>query len=158
MPGASPTTLDHLDLRIGGMTCAHCPPAIEKALKAIAGVAAVQVNPATKIARIDYDPSQTKIAAMLKAVRAVGYTAGAATVRIPIANMHCSSCVVRVELALKMTPGIVSARANLGPNAVDVEYQPEKVNFDGIRKRYRVGRLSDRPAQDRAAERNARPR
>jgi Cu+-exporting ATPase len=46
--------------------------------------------------------------------------------------MHCSSCVVRVELALKMTPGIVSARANLGPNAVDVEYQPEKVSFDGI--------------------------
>ncbi len=132
MPGASPTTLDHLDLRIGGMTCAHCPPAIESALKAIAGVAAVQVNPATKIARIDYDPSQTKIAAMLKAVRAVGYTAGAATVRIPIANMHCSSCVVRVELALKMTPGVVSARANLGPNAVDVEYQPEKVSFDGI--------------------------
>ena len=132
MAGASPATLDHLDLRIGGMTCAHCPPAIERALKAIAGVAAVQVNPATKIARIDYDPSQTKIAAMLKAIRSVGYTAGAATVRIPIANMHCSSCVVRVELALKMTPGIVSARANLGPNAVDVEYQPEKVSFDGI--------------------------
>jgi Cu+-exporting ATPase len=134
MPGASPATLDHLDLRIGGMTCAHCPPAIERALKAVAGVAAVQVNPATKIARIGYDPSQTKIAALLKAVRAVGYAAGAATVRIPIANMHCSSCVVRVELALKMTPGIVSARANLGPNAVDVEYQPEKVSFDGIRR------------------------
>lgn len=134
MPGASPTTLDHLDLRIGGMTCAHCPPAIERALKVVAGVAAVQVNHATKIARIDYDPSQTKIAEMLKAVRAVGYTAGAATVRIPIANMHCSSCVVRVELALEMTPGIVSARANLGPNAVDVEYQPEKVSFDGIRR------------------------
>jgi Cu+-exporting ATPase len=48
--------------------------------------------------------------------------------------MHCSSCVIRVELALRMTPGIVSARASLGPNAVDIEYQPEKVDFEAIRK------------------------
>jgi Cu+-exporting ATPase len=33
-----------------------------------------------------------------------------------------------------MTPGIVSARANLGPNAVDVEYQPEVVDLEGIRR------------------------
>ena len=48
--------------------------------------------------------------------------------------MHCSSCVVRVELALQMMPGVVLARANLGPNAVDIEYQPEKVDFEAIRK------------------------
>jgi Cu+-exporting ATPase len=33
-----------------------------------------------------------------------------------------------------MTPGIVSARANLGPNAVDIEYQPEATDFALIRK------------------------
>ena len=124
-------TRQHIELRIGGMTCAHCPPAIEKALAAVTGVTAAQVNPATKIARIDYDPSRAKIASILQAIRAVGYTVGTATARIPIKNMHCSSCVIRVELALQMTPGIVSARASLGPNAVDIEYQPEKVDFAG---------------------------
>ncbi len=123
-----------IDLRIGGMTCAHCPTAIEKALAAVDGVSGAHVNPATKIARIDYDPSRTKIASILQAIRAVGYTVGTATARIPIKNMHCSSCVIRVELALQMTPGIVSARANLGPNAADIEYQPEKVDFQEIRK------------------------
>jgi Cu+-exporting ATPase len=116
------------------MTCAHCSPTIEKAIAAVAGVTAAQVNPSTKMARIDYDPSQTKIASILQAVRTGGYTVGTATARIPIKGMHCSSCVVRVELALRMMPGVISARANLGPNAVDIEYQPEKVDFDAIRK------------------------
>src|SRR3546814_8689993 len=48
--------------------------------------------------------------------------------------MHCSSGVTRIELALQMTPGVLSARANLGPNAVDVEYDPSKVDFDAIRR------------------------
>jgi Cu+-exporting ATPase len=116
------------------MTCEHCPSAIEKAVKNVAGVTAVQVNSATKIARIDYDPSRAKIAAILQAIRAHGYTVGTATTRIPIKNMHCSSCIIRIELAVQMTPGVVSARANLGPNAVDVEYQPELVDFQAIRQ------------------------
>jgi Cu+-exporting ATPase len=129
-----PAIRQRIELRIGGMTCAHCPPTIEKALAAVAGVTAAQVNPSTKIARIDYDPSRTKIASILQAIRSVGYTVGTATARIPIQNMHCSSCVIRVELALQMTPGIVAARASLGPNAVDIEYQPESVDFGAIRK------------------------
>jgi len=42
-----------LALRIGGMTCGHCPPAIEKAIADLPGVSAVQVNAATKVARIE---------------------------------------------------------------------------------------------------------
>ena len=123
-----------MDLRVGGMTCPHCPPAIEKAIKSVAGVVAAQVNLVNKIARVDYDPSRTEVTDILRAIRSVGYNVGTAAARIPIKNMHCSSCVVRIELALRRTPGIVSARANLGPNAVDIEYQPETVNFDAIRE------------------------
>ncbi len=128
----SPVTA-RIDLRIGGMTCPHCPQTIEKAIKALAGVAVAQVNFATKIARVDYDPSRAGTADILRAIRSVGYSAGTATTRIPIKGMHCSSCVIRVELALRMTPGVVSARANLGPNAVDIEYQPDRTDFAQIR-------------------------
>jgi Cu+-exporting ATPase len=134
LPQQSPPPRQRLELRIGGMTCSHCPPAIEKALMAVAGVTSAQVNPATSVARIDYDPAQAKISAMLQAIRKVGYTVGTATARIPVKNMHCSSCVIRIELALRMMPGVLSARANLGPNAVDIEYQPEHVDFAAIRK------------------------
>src|SRR5215472_5963820 len=125
--------LDRIDLRVGGMTCPHCPPAIEKAINAIAGVTFAHVNLAEKIARVAYDPARAKVADILRAIRSAGYTVGTATARIPIKNMHCSSCVIRIELALRMTPGVVSACANLGPNAVDIEYQPERVDFEAIR-------------------------
>jgi Cu+-exporting ATPase len=59
---------------------------------------------------------------------------GTATLRIPIKNMHCNSCSIRIERALQMTPGIIHAWASLGTNAVDVEYDPETVNFDAIRQ------------------------
>jgi Cu+-exporting ATPase len=135
------------------MTCAHCPPAIEKALAALAGVASASVNPTTRMARIDYDPGRTRIADILGAIRSVGYSAGTASMRVPIQNMHCGSCLIRIELALQMVPGVVSARASLGPNAADIEYQPEKVEFATIRKAiesagYRVAEPKIAPGAD----------
>jgi Cu+-exporting ATPase len=56
---------DRIDLRIGGMTCPHCPPAIEKAINAIAGVTSAHVNLAEKIARVAYDPGRAKVADIL---------------------------------------------------------------------------------------------
>ena len=124
----------HIDLSVGGMTCRHCPPMVEKALEGIDGVKAAQVNLSSGTAAIDYDPGQASIGDLAKAIRSAGYSAGTAKTRLLIKNMHCSSCVTRIELALRMTPGVVSARANLGPNAVDVEYQPEVVDFAAIRR------------------------
>lgn len=55
---------------------------------------------------------------------------GAPSVRIPIKSMHCSSCQTRVERMLRMTPGVLSAHANLGSDAVDVEYDPSRTDVD----------------------------
>src|SRR6516225_8603747 len=129
-----PVEKERIELRIGGMTCAHCPPAIEKAVAVVPGVVSASVNPSTKIARIDYDSGRTKIADILRAIRSVGYTVGTATTRVPIKNMHCGSCLMRIELALQMVPGVVSARASLETNAADIEYQPERVDFPTIGK------------------------
>jgi Cu+-exporting ATPase len=124
----------HIELTVGGMTCAHCPPAVKKALMAVDGVVSAHVNLPNKLATVDYDPNRAKAIDLAKAIRAAGYMPGAAATRIPIRNMHCSSCVTRIELALQKTPGVLSARANLGPNAVDVEYDPSTVDFQAIRK------------------------
>jgi len=126
--------LEHIDLSVGGMTCPHCPPAVENALKSIPGVRSAHVNLANALASIDFDPSQAKIPDFLRAIRAAGYIAGTAKMRIPIRSMHCSSCIIRIELAMQLTPGVVAARANLGTNAVDVEYQPEQTSFAILRR------------------------
>ena len=131
---ASDEKLEHIELSIGGMTCAHCPVAIEKALSATAGVQRAQVNLASRMARIDFDPAQIGIADLLQAIRNAGYAAGTAQARIPIANMHCCSCTTRVERALQTTPGVIAAHASLVPGAADVEYLREKTSFAAIRR------------------------
>jgi Cu+-exporting ATPase len=130
-PGGRP---DHINLSVGGMTCPHCPATIEKALKAVAGVREAHVNLANKQAAIDYDPAHATASNLLQAIRSVGFAAGTAKIRIPIKRMHCTSCVTRIELALQMAPGVVSAHASLATSAVDVEYQPEQTDFDALRR------------------------
>lgn len=129
---ASPSA--HIDLTIGGMTCRHCPPLVEKALAGVDGVSAAHVNLSTGTAAIDYDSDRTSVSDLIEAIRSAGYSPGTAKTRLPIANMHCSSCVTRIEGALDKTPGVVAASASLGPNAVDVEYQPEITDFQSIRR------------------------
>ncbi|MFQ5775662.1 MAG: heavy metal translocating P-type ATPase [Kiloniellaceae bacterium] len=132
--GPSVGLLRHADVSIGGMTCPHCPPMVEKALKRIDGVRGAQVSLAMGTASIDYEPARTSVGDFAKAIRSAGYSPGTAKIRLLIANMHCASCVTRIEGALHQTPGVVAASASLGPNAVDIEYQPELTELAAIRK------------------------
>ncbi len=141
---------DHITISIGDMTCPHCPPMVEKALKRLAGVKAAHVNLATKTASIDYSPDQTDVVDLIKAVRAAGYTPGTAQTRMLIQNMHCASCVTRIERALAATPGVISAQASLSTNAVDINYQPETADFAALR--YAIETAGHKVAEPTPAE------
>lgn len=127
------SALAEVELRIGGMDCPHCPANVEEALRQVEGVARVHVNHATSTAHVTYDASQAKVGDLIKAIRTAGYSAGTATMRIHIKNRHCSSCVIRIELALQTTPGVIAARASAFTNAADIEYLPERTDFAAIR-------------------------
>jgi Cu+-exporting ATPase len=64
----------HIDLQISGMHCASCSARLEKVLNQLPEVAAT-VNIATEKAHIDYDPKQTDLAALIKAVQGAGFDA-----------------------------------------------------------------------------------
>ncbi|MFM9938731.1 MAG: heavy metal translocating P-type ATPase [Hyphomicrobiaceae bacterium] len=129
----APSVLAQIDLPIGGMTCPHCPPRIEEALRKVDGVSGAHVNLANQAAHVTYDAGRAKVVDLITAIRTAGYTAATARTRIPIANMHCNSCVIRIEFELGMTPGVIKAEANSMTNAVDVEYQPEKTTIDALK-------------------------
>lgn len=114
---ADPGQRRHIDLSVGGMTCGHCSATVETALRAVDGVVSVHVNLANRIAAIDYDPDRAAAIDLAKVIRTAGYTAGAATIRIPIRSMHCASCVVRIELALQTTPRRSPGRMWASPSA-----------------------------------------
>jgi Cu+-exporting ATPase len=144
---------DEVDLSIGGMTCPHCPPKLEKALAAVPGVHHARINLATGIAHIGFDPDRAKIADLTQAIRRAGFVPGTVKTRIPVANMHCTSCVIRIESELAMTPGVVGAAASTLTNAVDIEYQPERTSLAALAAA--IGRAGYRVAEPKAASSSA---
>jgi P-type Cu+ transporter len=70
----STTASEHLDLVVGGMTCASCAARIERKLNKLDGVSA-SVNYATEKAAVDFDPAQISPQDLLDAVDQVGYSA-----------------------------------------------------------------------------------
>jgi P-type Cu+ transporter len=62
-------------LDLEGMTCASCVNRIERKLKKVPGVAEANVNLATERGVVNFDPSQTSVPDLIKAVEAAGYKA-----------------------------------------------------------------------------------
>jgi P-type Cu+ transporter len=62
-------------LDIGGMTCASCVGRVEKALNRVDGVAAAEVNLATEVATVHFDPALVGLEELTAAVTRAGYTA-----------------------------------------------------------------------------------
>ena len=68
---AAPT---HIDLQISGMHCASCSARLEKVLNQLPEVAAT-VSIATEKAHIAYNPRQTDLAVLIKAIQGAGFDA-----------------------------------------------------------------------------------
>ena len=58
------------------MTCPHCPPRVEEALRKVEGVSGVHVNLANRVAHVTYDASRAKVVDLITPIRTAGYTAG----------------------------------------------------------------------------------
>ncbi|MFJ6697828.1 heavy metal translocating P-type ATPase [Streptomyces sp. NPDC091272] len=73
-PEPAPALGGHVELTIGGMTCASCAARIEKKLNRMDGVAAT-VNYATEKARIAYAEGAVAVPDLITTVERTGYTA-----------------------------------------------------------------------------------
>ena len=72
-----PHPTGHVDLLVGGMTCASCVGRVEKKLNRIEGVTAT-VNLATASASVDFDPDLADPDTLIRTVERTGYTASLA--------------------------------------------------------------------------------
>ncbi len=110
MPSAS------LRFPVLGMTCASCAGRVERALRAVPGVAGVSVNPATEVADVRVDAGadpQALAVAMSAAMTDAGYSLPSRETTLVIGGMTCASCVNRIERALRGVPGVIEASVNL---------------------------------------------
>lgn len=112
-----------LSLPIEGMSCASCVGRVERAIRAVPGVAEVAVNLATERATITAD-SGTDRARLVAAIEKAGYDVPAetaATTELAVEGMSCASCVGRVERAILAVPGVTGAAVNLATERATIQ-------------------------------------
>ncbi|MCX8510006.1 MAG: copper ion binding protein, partial [Rhodobacteraceae bacterium] len=117
----SVSSADKVTLDIQGMSCASCVGRVERALKAVPGVAEASVNLATERAEV----SGVKLdrALLVQTVEKAGYNVATPPLDLEVVGMTCASCVGRVEKALKAVPGVLTATVNLATEKAHVTGQ-----------------------------------
>lgn len=55
-------------------------------------------------------------------------------VTISIEGISCSSCVAKIERALKKQNGVISANVNFATRKATIEYNPSEINLAGLKK------------------------
>jgi len=59
--------------KVEGMSCGGCVASVERAVKAVAGVSAVEVRLADAEATVVFEPQQATVAAIRAAIEAAGF-------------------------------------------------------------------------------------
>jgi len=155
----APPKFPSTEFRIEGMTCASCVSRVEKAIRAVPGVASANVNLATEKATVAFS-GQPDPQAVTAAIQKAGYATPEETAELQIEGMTCASCVARIERALAAVPGVTSAAVNLATERAVVRYSAGSVTRAGLENAvrasgYDVIKSVDGAKNDDAEERRA---
>ncbi|MFZ3169486.1 MAG: heavy metal translocating P-type ATPase [Candidatus Methanoperedens sp.] len=146
-------------LKLTGMTCASCAQNIEKVLNKIDGVKKATVNFSVEKATIEYDSGKVNPAAFETAIAGIGYGVAKSEITLKIGGMHCASCALNIETALKKTSGITSANVSFPLEQAKINYDPELVSIPEIKKAIEnVGYTASEKVDKTEADREQRAR
>ena len=129
-----PAGAQRIDLPVRGMSCAGCAVNIQKNLGALEGVEKADVNFATSMATVIFNPDVVKPVEFVSRIREIGYDVGTVTAEIPIEGMVCASCVQKIEKALLEVRGVVKAAVNLATGRARVEFLPSETSVAALRR------------------------
>ena len=119
LPQSAPRNSHEFRLDIEGMTCASCVVRVEKALRALPGVASANVSLASDSATVVAERS-VDFAQVQQAIKKAGYDVAQREIDLDIEGMSCASCVGRVEKALRKVDGVIDASVNLATESAHV--------------------------------------
>jgi Cu+-exporting ATPase len=119
------------------MTCANCVSTVERNLKKLDGVDAVNVNLASERASVEYDPKQLDEGVIIQRVRYAGYDVAVGEARIALKRLGDDNDARRLERMLLDLPGITDVGVNLASELARVNYVPTIISQNEIRSALR---------------------
>ncbi len=120
-------------LKLIGMHCASCAIAIEKKIRAIKGVKDINVNFAAEEAMVIYNPKETSLKNIIRAVRDIGYDIYKEEAVLTIENMASPDDELIIERKLRSLLGIIECRASHISRSVSVVINPLSIDIDEIK-------------------------
>lgn len=127
-------SLKTVNIPVEGMSCASCAASIERSLKNLDGVESAGVNFATSNATVKYDSNKIKVNGIIQAVKNTGYSVKTSSLELGVSGMDCASCAANIEKKLSSASGIIHANVNFASKKASIEYLPEIIAPEGIRK------------------------
>ena len=116
---------------VGGMTCANCAMNIERGVKKMEGVSAVNVNFAAEEATVTFDPGLLKPNDIIQRIQKSGFSVSTQTTDLSLGGMTCANCAMNIERTLnKKLPGVLSAVVNFASERATVSYLPNLTSID----------------------------
>lgn len=116
------------------MHCAACAARIEKAIKNLKGVNSAEVSFGSNSAFIEYNDEEVDIKRIAEEVEDLGYSISMERAVIYVEGMKCASCISKIEQTLMKLEGVYSANANLATKIVVVEYEPNAIAPEDLKK------------------------
>jgi len=98
------------------------------------GVEIARVNLATEKATLVYDPALVAMADIERAVEESGYGVAKDEISLTIGGMHCATCALTIEEALKEVPGVADARVNFALGKASIDYDSEIASHAQLRR------------------------
>ncbi|GAB4324382.1 MAG: efflux RND transporter periplasmic adaptor subunit [Bacteroidales bacterium] len=153
---------EHAMMKVAG-NCGMCKDRIETAVKSVKGVKSAEWESETKMLHLNFNPSETNIDAIQKAIAAVGHDTEkykakdevyenlpgcclyerleykqekktkAEHAMIKVAG-NCGMCKDRIETAAKSVKGVESAEWDSETKVLHLNFNPSKTNVDAVQK------------------------
>jgi Zn2+/Cd2+-exporting ATPase len=108
---------------------------VEKSARQIAGVISADINFATGVLLLEYDPARDPREAVLAVVRGAGHgiepleePSGVRSVRFRLVGLDCADCAAKLGKQLAGLPGVTTAEVDFGTAVMRVGYDAAKTD------------------------------
>ena len=120
-------------LPLEGVESEHCALIVDRGLHKLPSLVSYRVELNNRRAMIS--PAKPEaLAEAVKTIRDLGYGVTTLKRTFPVLQMSCAACAVSVESVLAGLPGVVSASVNFAAATVTVEYLPNHVKTEDLKK------------------------
>jgi Cu2+-exporting ATPase len=120
-------------LPLEGVESEHCALIVDRGLHTLPSLESYRVELNNRRAVIS--PAKPEaLAEAVKTIRDLGYGVTTLKRTFPVLQMSCAACAVSVESILAGLPGVVSASVNFAAATVTVEYLPNHLKTEDLKK------------------------